>query len=50
MINLRKFKDYRNVLEKTITNKAFRSRLMFEAIEGEAFTNDVIQFLNRLKK
>ena len=49
MISLKEFKNYKNVLEKTITNKAFRSRLMFEAIEDESFANDVIQFLNRLK-
>ena len=48
MISLKEFKNYKNVLEKTITNKAFRSRLMLEAIEDESLANDVIQFLNRL--
>lgn len=48
MISLREFKNYKNVLENTITNKAFRSRLLFEAIEDESFAVDVISFINKL--
>ena len=44
MISLKDFKDYKNVLENTITNKAFRSRLMFEAIEDELFSKDVLKY------
>lgn len=43
MISLKKFKNYKEVLEKNITNRAFRSRLMFEAIEDEEFANDIIK-------
>lgn len=50
MISLTNFKKYKNILETMITNKAFRSRLMFEGIEDESFANDVIDFLDRLSK
>lgn len=48
MISLKKFKDYKQVLENNITNRAFRSRLMFEAIEDEEFANDVIRNFHEL--
>lgn len=48
MISLKEFKNYKDVLENTITNKAFRSRLMFEAIEDESFAVEVLNFLNKL--
>ena len=50
MINLKKFKDYKMLLENTITNKAFRSRMMFEAIEDETFANEVVSFISGLSK
>lgn len=50
MISLGKFKDYKGLLEDTITNKAFRSRMMFEAIEDETFANNVVSFISRLSK
>ena len=49
MINLKKFKNYKNTLENTITNRAFRSRLMFEAIEDENFSKDILLILNALE-
>ena len=42
MISLKEFKNYKNTLENTITNRAFRSRLMFEAIEDESFSKDIL--------
>lgn len=48
MISLKDFKEYKNILENTITNKAFRSRLMFEAIEDELFSKDVRNLLDKL--
>lgn len=50
MISLQRFKDYKGLLEDTITNKAFRSRMMFEAIEDETFADNVISFISRLSK
>lgn len=50
MISLQRFKDYKRLLEDTITNKAFRSRMMFEAIEDETFADNVISFISRLSK
>ena len=49
MISLKKFKEYKNVLENTITNRAFRSRLLFEAIEDETFSKDVLGLLVKLE-
>ena len=37
MIKLEEFKKYKEVLEETITNKAFRSRMMLEEIDVEIF-------------
>lgn len=48
MISLNDFKNYKSILEDTITNKAFRSRLMFEAIEDENFARDVVDYLDKL--
>ncbi|MBE5820860.1 MAG: hypothetical protein E7310_08715 [Clostridiales bacterium] len=50
MINLKDFKEYKNMLENTITNKAFRSRLLFEAVEDELFSKDIRNFLGRLNE
>ena len=49
MISLKEFKSYKNTLENTITNRAFRSRLMFEAIEDEGFSKDILSILNELE-
>ena len=49
MISLEEFKNYKNVLENTITNRAFRSRLMFEAIEDESFSKDILLILKFLE-
>lgn len=49
MISLEEFKNYKNILENTITNRAFRSRLMFEAIEDESFPKDILSILKVLK-
>lgn len=49
MISLKDFKNYKQVLESTITNKAFRSRLLFEAIADETFATDVLEFLSKLE-
>ena len=49
MISLKEFKNYKNTLENTITNRAFRSRLMFEAIEDESFSKDILSILNELE-
>ncbi len=48
MISLKEFKNYKNILENAITNKAFRSRLLFEAIEDDYFAVDVKNSLNKL--
>ncbi len=50
MISLNKFKDYKHILEDNITNRAFRSRLMFEAIEGENFSDDIINYFNAITR
>lgn len=49
MINLEKFKEYKKVLEDNLTNKAFRSRLLFEAISDEQFANDILYYMQKLK-
>ena len=43
MITLKSFKNYKQLLEKNITNRTFRSRLMFEGIEDEEFANEIIK-------
>lgn len=48
MINLHEFKNYKNILENNITNRAFRSRFMFEGIENKDFAKDVENYLDRL--
>ncbi len=48
MIKLEEFKNYKEVLETTITNKAFRSRMMFEAIDDEMFEKKILNYLNML--
>lgn len=40
-MRLEKFKDYKKLLESTITNKAFRSRMMFEGIEDSDFARRI---------
>lgn len=48
MIKLEEFKKYKEVLEETITNKAFRSRMMFEAIDDEIFEMRILKYINIL--
>lgn len=48
MISLKEFKNYKEILESTITNKAFRSRLMFEAIDDESFFESILNYYRRL--
>ncbi len=50
MIKLEDFKNFKNVLENMITNKAFRSRLMFEVIDDETFEIDILKYINILSK
>ena len=50
MIKLEEFKDYKKILEATITNKAFRSRMMFEAIEDREFSIKVLHYISALNK
>ncbi len=50
LIGLRKFQEYKKILENTITNKAFRSRMMFEALEDETFADHIMDFIRRLSK
>ena len=49
MISLKNFKGYKGLLESSITNRAFRSRLMFEAIADENFANDIKHYMKRLE-
>ena len=49
MISLKNFKEYKGLLESSITNRAFRSRLMFEAIADENFANDIKHYMKRLE-
>ena len=46
MIKLEEFKKYKEVLEETITNKAFRSRMMFEVIDDEIFGMRILKYIN----
>ena len=48
MIQLEKFKQYKEVLEKTMTNKAFRSRMLFEAVNDSNFADEILNYLKRL--
>ena len=48
MIKLEEFKKYKEVLEETITNKAFRSRMMFEVIDDEIFGMRILKYINIL--
>ncbi len=48
MISLKDFKNYKEVLEATITNRAFRSRMMFEAIDDEMFADRILHYFGRL--
>ena len=48
MISLKKFKNYKDILEKELTNKAFRSRMFFEGIQDEDFSNEIINYLEKL--
>ena len=50
MMSLNQFKNYKAILENTITNKAFRSRLMFEAVEDENFSKEILSILKDLKR
>ena len=45
MIRLEEFKDYKKLLEATITNKAFRSRMMFEGIEDRDFARRILKYI-----
>lgn len=48
MIKLKEFKKYKGILEDTITNRAFRSRLMFEGIEDAEFAKEILNYIDRL--
>ena len=48
MISLNNFKEYKGLLEDNITNRAFRSRMMFEAIEDENFSKEIIKYILKL--
>lgn len=48
MISLNNFKEYKGILEDNITNRAFRSRMMFEAIEDEDFSKEIIKYILKL--
>lgn len=48
MINLNKFKKYKNILEDELTNRAFRSRMLFEGIQNETFADDITSYLESL--
>ena len=50
MIRLEEFKDYKKILEATITNKAFRSRMMFEGIEDSNFARRILKYISALNK
>ena len=50
MIKLEEFKDYKKLLEATITNKAFRSRMMFEGIEDSKFARKILEYISVLNK
>ena len=50
MIKLEEFKDYKKILEATITNKAFRSRMMFEGIEDRNFARRILKYISALNK
>ena len=50
MIRLEEFKDYKKLLEATITNKAFRSRMMFEGIEDRDFARRILKYISALNK
>ena len=49
MISLEKFKEYKKVLEDNLTNKAFRSRMLFEAISDEQFSKNILQYMQKLE-
>ena len=48
MISLNNFKEYKGLLEDNITNRAFRSRMLFEAIEDENFSKEIIKYILKL--
>lgn len=48
MISLKKFKNYKDLLEFSISNRAFRSRMMFEGIADEEFADEVSDYLAKL--
>lgn len=50
MIELKEFKDYKDILEATITNRAFRSRMMFEGIEDVEFSRNILNYISALNK
>lgn len=50
MIELKEFKDYKDILEATITNRAFRSRMMFEGIEDIEFSRNILNYISALNK
>ena len=50
MISLVKFQNYKKILEKNISKKSFRARLLFEAIEDEKFANELLEYLEILSK
>ena len=48
MIKLNKFKKYKEILENTMTNRAFRSRMLFEGINDEQFAYEILIYLKKL--
>ena len=49
MIALKKFKKFKQVLEKNIEKKSFRSRLLIEAIYDEKFADEILNYIQMLK-
>lgn len=48
MIKLQEFKNYKILLEDFITNRAFRSRLLFETIDDERFATQITNYIDSL--
>ena len=46
VINIVDFNNYKLLLEKNIVNKAFRSRMLFEALDEEVFSQRITEYIN----
>ncbi|MDD4187765.1 MAG: PEP/pyruvate-binding domain-containing protein [Bacilli bacterium] len=48
MISLKKFNEFKKIIESFITNKAFNNRLLFEVVEDEKFAEEISTYINKL--